>query len=285
MKAILKKAANALGYQIGPIGRWSNSVDDYYPIDPKPRWGSSGHSQLTTILERGFPQYSALLGSFHAHKQAFKEIPFTSDKPPYWDNEWFQSFDAACLLGFLLTKRPKRYIEIGSGFSTAFAHHGGASITSIDPEPRVAIGALCKHLIRAPLESCDLSIFDELESGDVLFFDGSHRVLQNSDVTVFFLDVLPRLKPGVLVHIHDIFLPADYPQSWTGKLYSEQYMLAAMLLSNPSFRVVLPNYFVCTRMQQEVLELFSYTSTGIMPGALFRGADKVVGSSFWIEVG
>ena len=80
---------------------------------------------------------------------------------------------------------------------------------------------------------------------DVLFFDGSHRVFQNSDVTVFFLEVLPLLASGVLVQIHDIFLPADYPPAWADRYYSEQYLAAVLLLfGERHFEVVLPNFFI-----------------------------------------
>jgi hypothetical protein len=84
----------------------------------------------------------------------------------------------------------------------------------LDPEPRAQIDALCDTSIRRRLEDCDLSMFDQLEAGDILFFDGSHRVFTNSDVTVFFLELMPRLKPGVIVHIHDIFLPCS---SWIAR--------------------------------------------------------------------
>ena len=90
------------------------------------------------------------------------------------------------------------------------------TIMSIDPKPRAEIDSLCDRVMRLPLELCDLNLFRELEPGDILFFDGSHRIFANSDVTVFFIEVLPRLKPGVLVHVHDIFLPADYLRLGTG---------------------------------------------------------------------
>jgi Methyltransferase domain len=132
---------------------------------------------------------------------------------PFWNNIYFTALDAAALTGLLLSRRPRRYLEIGSGHSTKFAAHAIRSaalpttISSIDPRPRADIDALCHRKIRAPLERCQLALFDELEAGDFLFFDGSHRIFQNSDVTAFFLDVVPRLKRGVLVHVHGIFLP------------------------------------------------------------------------------
>jgi hypothetical protein len=90
-----------------------------------------------------------------------------------------------------------------------------------------------------------VALFDGLEAGDILYFDGSHRVFTNSDVTTLFLDIMPRLKSGVLVHIHDVFWPSDYPPDWNERFYSEQYILGAMLLCpSPPFRVELPNAFI-----------------------------------------
>lgn len=150
-------------------------------------------------------------------------------------------------------KRPNNlYLEIGSGNSTKIARHAinclgiPAKIISIDPQPRASIDTLCDRHIRKGLEYCDLSIFTELQSGDILFFDGSHRAFTNSDVTVFFLEIIPRLGPGIVVHIYDVFLPVDYPPEWRKRLYSEQYILAAMLLCPRScIRTILPNWYAC----------------------------------------
>lgn len=100
-------------------------------------------------------------------------------------------------------------------------------IFSIDPCPRMDIEAICDEVFRDGLENLDLSKLDMLEPGDILFFDGSHRAFMNSDVTVFFLDILPRLPKGVIVHLHDIDIPYDYPPVFVNWYWSEQYMLAA----------------------------------------------------------
>jgi hypothetical protein len=200
---------------------------------------------------------------------------------PYWRNGWFENLDPISLMGMLLIKRPEKYFEIGSGNSTKFARHTIASarletkLLSLDPEPRASIDALCDSLIRRRLEDCDLSIFDDLSAGDIVFFDGSHRAFTNSDVTVFFLDVIPRLKKGIIVHIHDILLPWDYLPEWKKRLYSEQYLLAAMLLCpQPSFKVLLPNFFV-----SKDEELKRQVDTLIQPlGCIAQGW------SFWLEM-
>src|SRR5690606_30946570 len=93
------------------------------------------------------------------------------------------------------------------------------------------IDMICDNVFREPLEDVGLEIFDALGAGDILYIDNSHRAFMNSDVTVVFLDILPRLKPGVLVQIHDVTLPYDYPEVWIDRHYSEQYLLAAWLLA------------------------------------------------------
>jgi hypothetical protein len=119
-------------------------------------------------------------------------------------------------------------------------------VTSIDPEPRARIDELCDVVIRRPVEALeDDGLFRELGPGDVLFIDGSHRTFTGSDVTVLFLEVVPRLAPGVLVQVHDVYLPRDYPEDVVGRWYSEQYVLAAWLLGARDVEIVLPVNFVC----------------------------------------
>jgi hypothetical protein len=115
------------------------------------------------------------------------------------------------------------------------------SITSVDPEPRREVDALCQHTIRRPLEEVDVAVFDNLQPGDIVFMDGSHRVFTNSDSTVFFLDILPRLGDGVVVGIHDIFLPFDYPpngetRSIPSNISSRRICWQKLRSSRPFFR-------------------------------------------------
>lgn len=166
---------------------------------------------------------------------------------PYWDNPFITGIDGIGIYCFLKMMNPKRYVEVGSGNSTRFARraiddHGlQTKITSIDPHPRAEIDSICDRVIRQKAEELDPAIIDELDPGDVLFIDGSHYVFMNSDVVAIFLDWLPRLKPGVLYGMHDIFLPRDYPESQVALNFSEQYMLAAALLEGAAhFEITLP---------------------------------------------
>jgi hypothetical protein len=223
-----------------------------YPIDPKPRYGfgKPPHPLLNEIISRRETQYGKLLDSFEAYASSLTNIPLhrpDDAKTPYWLNGFFGGLEAVaayCLFDIL---QPKYYLEIGSGNSTKFArravddHHLSTRIISIDPSPRAEIDSICDEIIRKPLEQVDATVFDVLTEGDILVFDGSHRCLQNSDVTVFFLEILPKLRKGVTIYIDDIFLPYDYPPQWRDRFYSEQYVLAAMLITNPgAFEIVLP---------------------------------------------
>jgi hypothetical protein len=272
-------------------------INDYV-VFPRPRWGygEKPHPRLQAVLSRGCDGYESILRELAKQRTLLHQIGHEPDPAqpllPYWNNIWFTALDAAVLMGLLHARKPRNYVEIGSGHSTRFAAHAirtgnlPTSISSIDPNPRTEVDALCQRMIRAPLENCDLGLFDELKPGDVLFFDGSHRIFQNSDVTAFFLDVLPRLKPGILVHVHDIFLPADYPKEWATSLFSEQYILAAMLLcSRPPFRVVFPGYFVCTHdeLGERARKLFRATGGGAEIPFHYKNEANTPGNSFWFE--
>lgn len=273
--------------------KWSETVQDYYPVEPRARWGHGQprHTQVRAVLERSREVFRERLALIDRHKGALAAVPHARPTPlaAWWGNAGFSCLDAAALVAFLLERNPPRYVEIGSGNSTMFARHairhGGLQthITSIDPQPRAEIDSISDTIIRRQLEQCDVDFVDELRPGDILFFDGSHRAFPNSDVTVFFLEILPRLKPGVLVHVHDIFLPDDYPPPWRLRMYSEQYMLAAMLLCPAlPFRVILPNYFACTdpELSETVHDIFR---DGDIPFT-YKNDVNCPGVSFWFEM-
>ena len=229
-----------------------------YPIHPTPRYGYGrpAHARLAAILERGRSRYRETLEGILDYRADLCRIPRDGNAgstEPHWINVWLPGLDAAALYGILRRLRPARYFEVGSGHSTAFARRAirdgelTTRIVSIDPAPRRAIEDVCDRVHRERLENVGPELFDELEAGDVLFVDSSHYCFMNSDATVVFLDVLPRLRPGVWVQLHDIFLPYDYPPGINDsfRLYSEQYLLAASLLAAPDFgEVVLPSAFV-----------------------------------------
>ena len=215
-----------------------------------PRWDP--HPELERIIASGDQAYRRSLETIADYSDSLLRIDVHAQDPrePSWVNDWLPALDGAAIYAFIRSRSPSLYVEIGSGHSTKFAARAlrdgrlQTRIVSIDPRPRAEIDELCDRVLRVPLEAADLSVLDELSGGDVVFFDGSHRTFMNSDATVFFLEVLPRLADGVLVGVHDVFLPYDYPRDFADRYYSEQYLLAAHLIAgNPAFEPVLPTFY------------------------------------------
>lgn len=171
-------------------------------------------------------------------------------------NESFGPVDAEIAYCMVRRFKPKRVIEVGSGASTlvmaqAIRKNGTpCELTSIEPYPNPVIRKGfpgLTRLIAKPVEEVDLSVFAELEAGDILFLDSSHVIKIGNDVQYEYLEVLPRLAPGVIVHAHDIFLPANYPKRWVVDLrlfWNEQYMLQALLAHNNRFKVTWAGHFM-----------------------------------------
>jgi hypothetical protein len=230
---------------------------EYPPAaDSAPRfgWDRPAHPQLVEILAQGRDTYAEHLGhilSFRDELLAIGRDPTATEPGWIQEPQWLWGLDCASLYTFMRDRRPARYVEVGSGNSTKFVvrarRDGGLSthITSIDPHPRAEIDQLCDHVVRAPLERAPTTPFSELAAGDIVFFDGSHRVFTGSDATVFFLEILPALAPGVVICVHDILLPWDYPPWWARRFYSEQYLLASHLLApEPLVTPLLAGYYV-----------------------------------------
>lgn len=266
---------------LGQFWRRGDLVQIDYPPCPAVRYGHGKppHPRLAALLGEG--DYTPAANALAAIDPDLSMIPEAADpaRPghPWWDSIWLPRLDAAMLCAQLALHRPARLLEIGSGMSTRFARWTidrfatGTHLHSIDPEPRAEIDALCDQITRRGLEEADLSLFTSLRDGDILFFDGSHRSFQNSDVTVFFTEILPELAPGVIVQIHDIFLPYDYPPDWLGRLYNEQYLLAALLLAGQTrYEALWPGALVPALA----------TVTDRLPAA-FQG---LPGQSFWMRV-
>lgn len=224
----------------------------------------------------------ALIAQFQA---APTGLPLPAQPTPPWryhaGNEFFIYADAWSLTQMLGNFRPRRVIEVGSGFSSAVMldareHLGLAcELTFIEPYPdrlhallraddRQSVRILAKEVQDVPIEE-----FTALAAGDVLFIDSSHVAKTGSDLADLLARVLPALAPGVFVHFHDIFYPGPYPLDWLrqGRAWNEVLFLQAFLQFNDSFRVVLFNAFLGERCP-ELLD------------ARFR---ENTGGSFWLR--
>ncbi len=261
-----------------------------YPVASQPRWHQqSPHRFLYDIINVHRAAYKQRLQSFLPFASSFARIPVhaaadADPREPAWINGWLPAMDGVALYSFLALNNPAYFMEVGSGHSTKFArkaivdHQLRTKIISIDPCPRAEVDGICDRIIREPVERVGLEIFDDLGAGDILYIDSSHRVFMNSDVTTLFLDVLPRLKPGILIQIHDVTIPYDYPAQWQDRYYSEQYLLAAYLLAEgDKLEIMLPSTFI-----SDDPELKSILSPLWTAGQM--GEAETFGCSFWIRV-
>lgn len=205
----------------------------------------------------------------------------------FYHNGAFEGADAGTLYNMIRRFKPKRMIEIGSGNSTLIARLAIDRNTSEDPaytcrhtciEPYLQpwLEQIDAEVIRERVELCDIAMFDQLESGDILFVDSSHVIRPQGDVVFEILEVFGRLKPGVLVHIHDIFTPRDYIEEWVLKdqrLWDEQYLLEAFLAFNKEFRVIAALNYLHHNHPQALLDACPIAGTG-------KNAEP---RSFWIR--
>jgi predicted O-methyltransferase YrrM len=269
-------------------------------VDARPRYGygQRPHPLLYDMLAANTATYRAILqgiaeevGMFHAIAAEAQEA--ASAAAPDFANSYFSGLDALALCEMLRRRNPRLYVELGSGNSTKFARRTirdydlRTFIVSLDPAPRADITELCDDVIRRPTEALDMALFDQIAADDILFIDSSHRAYMNSDVTNIFLEILPRLKPGTLVHFHDILLPYDYPPQWANRWYSEQYLLACHLLGGGSrLRVVLPNAFISQEAElTQILDgLWLQPEMRAVHAHSLELHHGYLGYSFWAEV-
>jgi len=216
------------------------------------------------------PVYDAIATRFVAAQSAFLDLLQAADAfaddllkivaekapapAPRFEQDWFPTLDAVAAYTMIRRHAPRRIIEVGSGHSTRFLARAVAdagwttTITAIDPQPRAALPGV--DFIPAIVQTADPALFSALQPGDVLFVDSSHILMPGSDVDWLFNRVLPALPAGVLLHIHDIFVPDDYPPSWLWRGYNEQQLVGPLLAGG--FRPLFSSHYAKTRMAQAV---------------------------------
>ena len=238
-----------------------------YPPDFKPRYGyglpQAKHIQSLIQKKEGEQlEFMSLMLQYKNHLSSIPVDAGEDDPVARWNQPWFPVLDGMSMYTLVATNKPSKYVEIGSGNSTKFAFQAikdhslkHTEIISVDPQPRAEIDTICDRVIRKPMENAEEleDILITLEPGDIVFYDGSHRCLQNSDVTVFFLDYLPAIPEGVIVGIHDIFWPNDYPEEWVNRYYNEQYILGAYMLGMGSnFQLIFSCKYMSLKFQKEL---------------------------------
>jgi hypothetical protein len=200
-------------------------------------------------------------------------------------NPAFGWLDSRTLFVLLRHWRPRRVIEVGSGYSTLLMADinqrflsGSTRIRCIEPYPPAFLTPLpsgIAELVRSRVQDVPLEVFSELAAGDVLFIDSSHVSKIGSDVNHLMFEIIPRLPAGVRIHFHDIFLPFEYPREWVldlGLYWNEQYLVRALLTLNARFRIVFGSTYASRMHTRDVCTALSLT-----PGSVYGGG------SLWIE--
>jgi predicted O-methyltransferase YrrM len=230
-----------------------------------------------------------LLNQFLGFREEYDAFPKNKASKPYQyyiNNPHFGAVDAEILYCIIRHFKPKKIIEIGSGYSTFLAaqailkneeeNGNKTELIAIEPYPNEVLKSgftgLSK-LIVTKIEEIDLSEFNELKENDILFIDSSHVLKIGNDVQYEYLEILPRLNKGVIIHIHDIFLPSEYPKKWVlemHRFWNEQSLLQAFLAFNSAFEVLWAGSYMHLRHPEKLEKAFSsYNRTVVGPGSLW----------------
>jgi hypothetical protein len=212
----------------------------------------------------------------------------TAARPAFLDNGGYESVDAEVLYGLLRKLKPARVVELGSGASSHVIdlarranEDDGQPLTHTiyDPypfgNPMGPVSAATVHALAA--EDLDIGVIDALQAGDILFVDTTHTVKTGGDVVRIFLDLVPRLAAGAYVHVHDVFLPYEYPRKWVvddRRAWAEQYLLQAFLAFNEQFEVVFPAYAISREQPALVSSIVPSFGLGVAPGAFWMRRAK-----------
>ena len=222
-------------------------------------------------------------------KREYETFPRNKTSIPYQyyvNNGGFESVDGEVLYCMIWHFKPKRIIEIGSGNSTYVSaqailknkeeNGGGCELIAIDPYPNKVLEKGFpgfSKLIKKEVQKVNLSLFNQLKENDILFIDSSHVLKIGGDVQYEYLEILPQINKGVVVHIHDIFLPAEYPKKWVLKNYrflTEQYLLQAFLTFNNTFEILWAGSYMHLKHSNLLEKAFnSYNPKIVWPGSFW----------------
>ena len=237
----------------------------------------SAYAALEKLFEQNTQSLSRVLDAINTETDALN----TACHGPldgHWNGGYFGILDTAATFAIVRQSGARRIYEVGSGSST---HVMCAAISDlatkpeircIDPVPRSEITSLGVTWDQNILTADNIAMFAALEPGDIAFFDSSHVLYEGTDVDIIQNRILPILKPGVLVHIHDIFLPDPYPVSWAPRGYTEQTGLGGWLCSN-AYEILFSSYYAATRMAPETAKAL----------ANLPGDSSTSGGSLWLR--
>jgi len=200
-------------------------------------------------VELNIEEQLAILDRFHFSDELVSfPLEKRNEAEFYYHNGYFQAGDAEYLYNLIRLCKPRKLVEVGSGYSTLMAINAilankkedagyNCEHICIEPYERDWLGQLEVKLVRQLVEKSDKSLFSELDANDILFIDSSHIIRPQGDVLFEILEILPILRPGVFVHFHDVFTPKDYPNWGFTHFLNEQYLVEAFLSFNSDFKV------------------------------------------------
>ena len=269
----------AEGIHITPVSFYS-PIPDTNKI-PKSTW--TKRSAMRGIDMNIIGQLSFLNTVLPKYKQEYDQFPHVSSGNKFefsYDNNQFVGLDPIVLHSIVREYKPELIIEIGSGYSTlvsanAARFNGKGDLICIEPYPRDFIRKGVpgvKQLINKGIQEIDPDFFDQLNENDILFIDSTHVAKIGSDVQYLFLEILPRINSGVLIHIHDIFFPNDYPEVWIKEknfFWNEQYILQAFLIGNSLFKVHFCAPYVGKLYRDEMVKVFPNYALGMGGGSFW----------------
>jgi predicted O-methyltransferase YrrM len=255
-----------------PPGHFYSPIVDPAEIEPRRHSIFNRDAEVAGVALNAAGQLE-MLQRIGRHARA---LPFQAEAQDglryHYNNPNFSYGDAIVLAGLLMELRPRRVVEVGSGFSSCVTLDvderflgGQTEITFVEPYPDLLLGlmrpgdrARCR-IIRSIVQALDLAVVETLAAGDVLFIDSTHVSKCGSDVNFELFQILPRLKPGVLVHFHDVFWPFEYPEQWIfeeNRSWNELYLLRAFLTNNPEYEIVFFNHYMALQhraaMEREI---------------------------------
>lgn len=257
--ALTTQIKQALNRVLAPVNlKLETLTSDRAELRRLEHLASQGHFDrpICPIPSSFVPPPDALVETIRASASRFEDFTAEGSNPVRYsfNNSYFSSPDAEVLYAMLRWLRPSLYVEVGSGNSTRVARQAvidgnlSTRIVCVDPAPRRELAGMADEIHRERVEDLqDTAVMARLQAGDVLFIDSSHDVRPGNDVMHLFLEVLPRLAPGVIVHVHDVFLPYDYPRDWVvGQrlTWTEQYIVAALLSGRSRFEAIWPGYWL-----------------------------------------
>lgn len=274
---------------------WAPPGHFYSPVvDPQDasvqKWLSESHGRFDIAVADVPIDTAAMLSLLERLAAFYPQAPFPDVRQPevryFFSNDAFSYTDAIVLYGFLRHFAPARVVEIGSGFSSALMMDvndrffgGRIALQFFDPYPGVVRSLLREHdpyensINQARLQDIPDDVFARLEANDILFIDSSHVVKCRSDVADYAFRILPLLKPGVLVHIHDIFYPFEYPPAWIAienRSWNEAYIVRALLQNRSAWDILMFNDLMFNK--------YADRASALMPITL-----KNTGGSLWLR--